>query len=337
MVSIIRRLSLLSILSIALVACGGAPVAQPPTSVPASAPTAAPTVMPTSSAVPTSAVANDGALSITDDLGRSVTLGATPQRIVSLAPSVTEILFAVGAGQQLAGDTTFCNFPPEAKALPKIGGFSAKSISVEAVVGLKPDLVIAGAASQKPVVDSLEQLKIPVLVLAPDSFEDVYASIQQIGALTGHAAQADQVVTQMRGRVEAVQAKVASIPSAERPSVFWEVYDDPLMTAGPNTIIGQMIALAGAANIFADATEDYPQISAETVIARNPPVILGPASQSAKLSAAALSQRPGWADLRAVRDGRIYLLDDDITSRPGPRLADALESLAKALYPTVFP
>jgi iron complex transport system substrate-binding protein len=165
----------------------------------------------------------------------------------------------------------------------------------------------------------------------------VYASIQQIGALTGHAAQADQVVTQMRGRVEAVQAKVASIPSAERPSVFWEVYDDPLMTAGPNTIIGQMIALAGAANIFADATEDYPQISAETVIARNPPVILGPASQSAKLSAAALSQRPGWADLRAVRDGRIYLLDDDITSRPGPRLADALESLAKALYPTVFP
>jgi iron complex transport system substrate-binding protein len=331
--SILRRLSLLSILSIALVACGGAPVAQPPTSVPTSAPTAAPTVMPTSPALTTSAAPNNGALSITDDLGRSLTLAATPQRIVSLAPSVTEILFAVGAGPQVVGDTTFCNFPPEAKGLPKIGGYSAKSISIEAVVGLKPDLVIAGTASQKPVVESLGQLKIPVLVLAPGSFEGVYNSIQQIGTLTGHAAQADQVVTQMRGRVEAVQAKVGSIPSAERPTVFWEVFDDPLITSGPNTFIGQMIAMAGATNIFAEAKEDYPKISAETVLERNPLVIFGPASQRTKLTVAAISQRPGWSDIRAVRDGRIYLLDDDIITRPGPRLADALEAVAKALFP----
>jgi len=277
MIAGIRRLSLLSIVSIALVACGGAPQAQPPIVVPtsalasAAATTAAPisatvpTVAPTSAATPAGAAAPDQALNITDDLGRSVTLAATPQRIVSLAPSVTEILFAVGAGPQLVGNTTFCNFPPEAKTLPKIGGFSVKSISVEAVVGLKPDLVIAGTASQKPVVASLEQFKIPILVLAPDSFEKVYASIQEIGTLTGHAAQAEQVVAQMRGRVDAVAAKVAGISATERPGVFWEVHDDPLMTAGPHTFIGQMITLAGATNIFADATENYPQISAETV------------------------------------------------------------------------
>ncbi|HEX5692855.1 MAG TPA: helical backbone metal receptor, partial [Roseiflexaceae bacterium] len=338
MISLFRQLALLIVLSMVLVACGGAPVAQPPAAAPTNAPASpvAPTVMPTSAAPAATAGTSDGTLTVNDDLGRAVTLPATPQRIVSLAPSVTEILFAVGAGPQVVGDTKFCNYPPEAKALPKIGGFSAKSISVEAVVGLKPDLVIAGTASQKPVVESLEALKVPVLVLAPSSFDAVYTSIQQIGAVTGHAAQAEQVISQMRERVEAVTAKIAGIPAAERPKVFWEVSDDPLITSGPNTFIGQMITLAGATNIFADAAENYPTVSAEAVIERNPPVILGPASQSDKLSAAVLKARPGWSDIQAVRDGRVYLLDDEITSRPGPRLADGLEALATALYPAQF-
>jgi iron complex transport system substrate-binding protein len=274
---------------------------------------------------------------VVDSLGRSVVIPQTPHRIVSLAPSVTEILFAVGAGPQVVGDTKFCNYPSEAKALPKIGGYTAKTISVEAVVDLTPDLVIAGTASQKPVVESLEKLNIPVLVLAPDSFEAVYAGIHQIGAVTGHAQEAEAVVAQMRKRVDAVTAKVATVPADRRPSVFWEVFDEPLTTAGPHTFIGQMIQLARATNIFADAREDYPQVSTELVVERDPAVILGPSTQSGKLTADLLAHRPGWANMVAVRDRRVYLLDSDMISRAGPRLADALEALAKALYPELFP
>jgi iron complex transport system substrate-binding protein len=272
-----------------------------------------------------------------DSLGRSVLLRGTPRRIVSLAPSVTEILFAVGAGAQVVGDTKYCNYPSEAKALLKIGGYTAKTINIEAVVDLMPDLVIAGTASQKPVVEALEKLNISVLVSAPDSFEALYASIEQIGAVTNHVQQAEALVTQMRKRVDAVTAKVATVPADQRPSVFWEVFDEPLTAAGPNTFIGQMIQLVGATNIFADAREDYPQVSAELVLERNPDIILGPTTQSAKLTPDLVAQRPGWANMMAVRNRRVYLLDSDMSSRAGPRLADALEALAKALYPELFP
>ncbi len=334
----VRFLSLIAVLAVVLCACGAPSAAQPSISA----------VRPSVTAISTQAAAttapsaepsadNDAATRITDSLGRSVTLSATPRRIVSLAPSVTEILFAIGAGTLVVGDTSYCNFPPEADALPEVGGFSAKSISVEAIVGLQPDLVIAGTASQQPVVESLEQLDIPVLVLAPDSFDAVYAGIAQLGEITGHTSAADQVVADMRSRVDAVTARVAEIPAAERPSVFWEVSDDPLYTSGPQTFVGQLIELAGATNLFADAQEDYPQISAETVVERNPDIIIGPSSQAEKLTPVLLSRRPGWSSVQAVRDSRVYTLDGDIVSRPGPRLVEALETLADVLYGDLFP
>lgn len=334
-----------------LTACGGTSSAAAPTAaaavpvapaVPTTAPTAEPTQPPTAeptaapTQAPTQALTQAKGLTITDDLGRSVTLDVTPQRIVSLAPSVTEILFAVGAGAQVVGDTKYCNYPPEADALPEIGGYSAKSISVEAVVGLKPDLVIAGTASQKTVVESLEKLGVPVIALAPGSVDAVYESITQIGAITGHGEQAATTVAEMQQRISAVTAKVATLPAEKRPTVFWEVFDDPLTTSGPGTFIGQLIELAGATNVFADATEAYPQVSLETVVERNPAVILGPVSQREKLTPELIGQRPGWATIAAVQGGRVYLLDGDIVSRPGPRLAEALEALALALYPELF-
>lgn len=342
----IRHLTLLAALAIALAACGTAPAAQSPTAAPPTAapptapaptipaptaapPTAAPTVVPTSAAT-------TGPISVTDDLGRTVTLEAVPQRIVSLAPSVTEILFAVGAGPQVVGTTSFCDFPPEAADLPEIGGFSASSISVEAIVGLEPELVIAGSARQQPIAEQLAQLGIPVVVLAPDSFDAVYSSILQVGTLSGTSDQAAQVVAAMQARVTAVTDVVATIPADSRPSVYWEVTDEPLMAAGPNNFIDQMIGLVGATNIFADASEAYPQINAETVFERDPQVILGPDSHGAALTLEAITARPGWADVQAVRDGRVYILDGNIVSRPGPRLADALELLAATLYPDSF-
>jgi iron complex transport system substrate-binding protein len=317
-ISIWLRFSFI-VTALALSACGSTPATQAP-----AAPTDAP-------AVPSST-----AFDTTDSLGRRVSFSATPRRIVSLSPSITEILFAVGAGPQVVGDTKYCDYPPEANALPEIGGFTAKTVNVEAVVDLTPDLVIAGTKSQRPVAEALEQLKIPVLVFAATSFEEVYANIEQIGAITGHAQDAAAVVATMRERVAAVTVKVATVPADRRLSVFWEVADEPLMTAGPSTFIGQMIDLAGATSIFADTQEDYPQVSAEAVVERDPAVILGPDSRGDKLTAEQLTQRPGWAKVAAVRERRIYRLNDDIVSRPGPRLADALEQLAKALYPDLF-
>jgi iron complex transport system substrate-binding protein len=291
-----------------------------------------------SAAVPASTPTSEPptAIAITDDRGRSLTFNAPPQRIVSLAPSVTEILFAVGAGSQLVGRTSFCNYPPEAAALPEIGGFSASTISVETIAGLQPDLVIASTASQLEVLDALDALQVPTLLLAPDSLTAVYENIAQLATITGHEAAGAQVVASMEARVATVMETVASIPPEQRPTVFWQVYNDPLITAGPQTFIGQLIELAGATNVFADTSEDYPQVNAETVAERDPAVILGPASQGDALAAAQVATRPGWAELSAVRDGRVYLLDEDIVSRPGPRLADALEQVAAALYPEAF-
>ncbi|NJM09054.1 ABC transporter substrate-binding protein [Candidatus Gracilibacteria bacterium] len=262
-----RLLPLIVLFTLLLSACGVTPSAQNPTTPAAaraatdevrSAPTltvSAPTTVPSAPSTAPGAAAT----TISDDLGRSVTLSGTPQRIVSLAPSVTEILFAIGADAQVVGVTEFCTFPSEAARLPKVGGFSARTISVEAIVGLQPDLVIAGTASQQPVVEALEALGIPVLVLAPDSLEAVYGSIRQIGAITGHDQSAAAVVADMRTRVATVTAIVATIPAAERPTIFWQVFNDPLMSSGPDTFIGQLIVLAGGTNIFADASEDYPR------------------------------------------------------------------------------
>jgi iron complex transport system substrate-binding protein len=313
MYRLVRPLALAAALALALSGCAGAPAAQAPAAPPATA-----------------------AASFTDARGREVSLAAAPQRIVSLAPSITEILFAVGAAEQVVGVTKFCNYPAEADALPEIGGMTAKTIAVEAIVALKPDLVIGGTTSQAPVVEALEQLGLPVVVFDPASFEEVYGNIEQIGAISGHPEQAAQVAASMRARVERVAERVAAVPADERPAVFYEVFDEPLMTAGPQTFIGQLIELAGASNIFADAAEDYPQVSAEAIVERDPAVIAGPNSHADKLTAELIAARPGWAEISAVRAGRVYLLDADMVSRPGPRLADALEALAAALYPGLF-
>jgi iron complex transport system substrate-binding protein len=140
----------------------------------------------------------------------------------------------------------------------------------------------------------------------------------------------------MKTRIAAVVDKVAGILENERLTVFWETFDEPLMTAGPSTFTGQMIELAGGANAFADLTEDYPQISAEEVIARNPAVILGSDSHGDKLTPEQVAARPGWDQIDAVQNGRIHLIDGNIVSRAGPRLADAVEAIAQALYPELF-
>lgn len=332
-----RTLALTIFSTIAFAACVPArtPTSTlvPPTETPESTATPVP---PTPTPVPPTETPTPEPLVVTDGLGREVTLAAVSERIVSLAPSNTEILFAVGAGGDVVGVTEYCDYPEEAREIENIGGFSAKSISVEKIVSLEPDLVVASGGVQQPVVEALEQVGVPVIALAPSDFEDVYENILLIGQVTGHEAQATEVVEEIRTRMDAVAEKVAAVPREKRPRVFWEVFDEPLMTAGPSTFTGQMIELAGGVNIFADVTEDYPQINPEEVIARDPDVIIGPDSHADKLTPEQVAARPGWDQIEAVKDGRIHLIDGDIASRPGPRLADAVEAMARALYPDQF-
>lgn len=296
---------------------------------------------PVATEAPTSAVTEASSISafpmtVIDGNGREVTIDSAPARIISLSPSNTEILFAVGAGALVVGDTEYCDYPAEAVSLTKVGGYSADSISIETIVSLKPDLVIAEGSSQTTVIEALEQANIKVLAINSKSFEDVYANIELIGKVTDNEAEAIALVNEMKARVSAVTEKISSVPEEEHPTVFWEIWDEPLMTAGPNTFVGQMIRLAGGVNIFAELTEDWPAVSAEEIVQKNPAVIMGPDSHGDKLIAEQLAARPGWDQVDAVKNNRIYLIDGNISSRPGPRIVDALESIAKSLYPDLF-
>jgi len=275
-------------------------------------------------------------MTLVDGLDREITLEKAPERIVSLSPSNTEVIFAAGAGNLVVGDTEYCDYPEEAKAITKVGGFSASTISIETIVSLNPDLVFAGDEDQQTVIDALEEAGVIVYSVKANTFEDVYANLELVGKLTGNEAVAAQVVDDMKTRIAVVQEKIATVPQDDRPTVFWEIWDEPLMTSGPNTFSAQLIEIAGGVNIFPDLTEDYPQISVEEVVSRNPDVIMGPDTHGDKLIADQLAARPGWEEITAVKDGRIYLIDGNTSSRPGPRLAAALEDIAASLYPDLF-
>ena len=319
----IYRLLITVVLLTIATACGPTPEPQPTdTPVPPPKPTPEPAAFP---------------LTITDDLGREVTIQTKPQRIISLAPSHTEILFAIGAGEQVVGVTTYCNYPQEAETREQIGGFSAETISVEKIIALEPDLVLSAGKLHESVTEALERAGGTVYGGDPETFDQVYASIEAVGQMTGHSEEATSLVAQMKERVAAVELVVAEIPDEERPTVFWETWDDPLMTAGPTTFAGQMIEKGGGVNLFADVTRRYSEISIEEVIKRNPDVIMGPDSHGEALTADQVATRPGWETIKAVQDGRIYVFNGDITSRAGPRIVDGLEMIARALHPDRFP
>ena len=273
---------------------------------------------------------------IIDSVGREVVIDTPPARIVSLAPSITESLYAIGAGDLLVGRTEFCDYPEDALSLPAIGGFSSSSISVEAITDLEPDLVIGGSTYQADLIDALESAGIQVIILEPNSIEEIMDSLQRLGAITGHSAEASSLLDEMQTRIDAVMQVVETIPEEERVSVFYEVWNDPYMTTTNQTFIGELINMAGGVNIFADLGEDYPSISSEEVIEKDPQVILGPSNHGDQLTSEIIAEREGWSDLSAVQNGRIYIIDGNIVSRAGPRVVNALEAIAQALYPQSF-
>ena len=273
---------------------------------------------------------------IKDHLGREVTINAVPKRIVSIAPSNTEILFAIGAGPQVVAVTDFCDFPPEVRRLPRVGGMIAGTVSLERIVSLQPDLVLTVAGLQRPVVEQLERLGLTAVAVDSTSFAHLYENLRKVGRLTGHEPGAERVVQQLQQQVERVRQATGGLSPEQRLRVFYLVWDEPLMTAGPRTFIGQVLELAGAVNVFADVSQDWPQVSVEELVRRQPDVILAPAVHGGRRLVEQLRSRPGWKELKAVQAGRVYTVDDDLISRPGPRLGQALEQVARVLYPQRF-
>ncbi|MDH7498236.1 MAG: ABC transporter substrate-binding protein, partial [Syntrophomonadaceae bacterium] len=241
---------------------------------------------------------------VTDDRGRTVELQEEPRRLVSLSPAQTEILFALGLGDRVVGVTDYCDWPEEARRKPKIGGFSSPNL--EKVVAARPDLVV-GNSMHLEAADQLEKLGIAVIILDPHSVEGTLDSIEKLGRVTGRSEEAAQLRAAIQADLDAVRQTLAKAGKSERPRVYYEVWYGPLMTAGPNTVIDDVIRLAGGVNVAADAQVEYPEYSEEVLLAKNPQVMIQGSAHGSNLASplAQVRARPGWADLDCVKNGRV--------------------------------
>jgi len=272
---------------------------------------------------------------IVDGLGRQVTINAVPQRIVSLAPSNTEILFALGLGDKVIGVTEYCNYPEAAKTKPKVGGFS--TVDIEKVVSLRPDLVLATQIHSKTIIPALEKLGLTVVALTPGSLTGVLDSITLVGKITGQDKQASELIKDLSTRIKAIADKTQKLSPAQRPRVFYVTWHDPLWTAGTGTLSNDVISQAGGQNIASDITGDK-TIDLETVINRDPEVIIVSVGMGTgeDLPWQYIKSESRLKNTQALLTGRVYKIDGDLIHRPGPRIVEALEEMAQFIHPETF-
>lgn len=267
---------------------------------------------------------------VVDETGRRVAVPMEVRRIVSLAPNLTETIYALGAESRLVGDTDYCDVPAAAKSKPHVG--SPVSPSLEAIVGLKPDLVLAAQINRRQSVDALERLGIPVYETDPHSIEALLAEIDHIAAAIGMPQEGEKLTTQLRSRLDALDAALAGEP---RCRVLFVVWEDPLTSIGQNTFIADALKFAGAESVV-DTTQDWPHVSLEAVVHMQPEVLIFARDHGgANPELAELRGRPGWRDLDAVKLGRVAVISDEV-DRPSPGLVDAIENLATQLHPSAF-
>ncbi len=264
---------------------------------------------------------------VTDDLGRLVAINGTPQRIVSLAPSNTEILFALGLGDKVVGVTDYCNYPPEALNKTKVGEYANPDI--EKIVALNPDLILAGYGNPIEVVYTLAGLGLTVYGIKTTDLNDLLNDIRTVGKITGKEAEANALTSQMESRITAITAVTSQLE--QRPRVFYILWNGPLWTAGSGTFINELIEKAGGVNICQNIT-GYSEVSLEYVLACNPEIII--TSQGSYDWAMNATELVGT---NASQTGRIYTLNDDLVQRPGPRLVEGLEWFAHYIQPEIFP
>lgn len=290
---------------------------------------------PKSTPTPT-AEAVSAAITLTDGLEREITLEGPAQKIVSMAPSNTEILFAIGAGAQVIGRDDFSNYPAETADIVSIGGTSGYNF--EQITNLQPDLVLAAGINSPEDIKAIEDLGITVYLLPnPIDLNGMYANLKTVGILSGHEAEAEALAKSLQERVQVVEEKIASAEG--QPAVFYELDGtDPAKpwTSGPGTFISTLIDMAGGKNIADSLDGAWAQISQEELLKQDPQVILlGDAAYGT--TPEMVSERPGWNEISAVQNNRVFAFNDDLVSRPGPRLVDGLEALAQAIHPEVYP
>lgn len=244
-------------------------------------------------------------------------------RVVSLVPSVTEIVYAVGAGKALVGNTNQCDFPEAAKSVYKVGDFMSPDL--ERIVALRPGLVFLTLPIHRQLLEKLNEMKIPVYVSRPADIRAVFREIDTVALLLGRAASGESLVAAMRQRLDSVPA------FADTPRVYVEISGTPLMTAGGGTFINELLERAGGRNVFASSVQEYPVVDPEAVLAADPQVVL---LLHPDMRAPDVARRIGWGGISAVRQGRVYdQLDEDLFFRPGPRIVEGVVLLAKLLHP----
>jgi iron complex transport system substrate-binding protein len=273
------------------------------------------------------AVAGEGfPLSVKDDRGVTVRLGAPPRRVVSLAPSLTEVVFLLGRQEILAGVTRYCNFPPAAASLPKVGGVSDPD--VERIVSLSPDLVLCTTdGNPREKVRALEELGIPCFAVSPQDLDAVFASIRRLGILLGAGGRGGEEAAALRRRADRARA-AAGGDGRGTPRVLFAVSTSPIIAAGAGTFMDELVRLSGGTNVAAGLSGRYPRLSVEDLVALRPDVVFVAGMAGVEKFPEDVTR---WKEVPAFRDGAVVTLDGDIVTRPGPRLVSALEQISGAL------
>ena len=277
-------------------------------------------------------LANEFPMTITDNLNREVTILKQPERIISLAPANTEILFALELGEKVVGVTNICNYPPQVQEKENIGDYYNPNL--EKIIELEPDLILASHGNPTELIDQLEELNYTVVGLNSKDVDDIVSSISMVGKITGNVIEAAKLTEEMEARIEAVLSETSSLVENNRPRVLYVVWYKPLWTAGSGTFIDELIQKAGGINIAGDIA-GWPQMNLETVLEKNPQVVIVGESQSGGLVEVVKGEGALWIT-DAFKYGKIYAIDADIVSRTGPRIVNALEEMAKIIHPELF-
>lgn len=270
-------------------------------------------------------------LNITDDIGRKVSLDNPPQRIISLAPSITEMLFAIDSGAALVGVTDYCNYPPAAKRITSVGGMIVPNF--ERIAALQPDLILVTVeGNSKEDFIKLESLGYKIFVTNPRTIDDIYLSFAYFGKILRKDTTTAKLIQKLKVREQHIRQKVMK---EKNPKVFTIISLKPLMTAGPSTFIHQLLVKAGSKNIAEKAAVPYPILNREEIIHQQPDFLIV-TNEAAPSVQTLLKEFPEWKDLHAIQNGKVLIIDGDLLSRPGPRIIDGLEILARVFHPHEF-
>ncbi len=266
------------------------------------------------------------ALELTDELGREIELEGVPERLVSLAPNITEIIFALGVGDRLVGVTEYCNYPPQAKKIKSIGGFIDPNL--ELILTLKPDLIIGTAdGNYRWMIQRMEKVGLKVYIINPSNFSQLFSTIRDMGSLLGVKEAGARLADSLKRRMDRIAASVKENIGSSKPTVFLQISHQPLVTASDGTMVNTLIEKAGGINIAKGLDVRYPQFSIEEVLRRNPDIILVMGNNNEQQKNLAVKKWEEYKEINAVKNGQIFMIDQDIYSRTSPRCLDALQEL----------